>query len=96
MTGYRLYMDGNAWCAVPPHFQDLMQSPSGFGETMEDAVAELNQHIGFRHTFGTFRPIRAVIENFSVRCPRCEAELDYGSEPDDCRDFHCPAQELFR
>lgn len=32
-------MDGNMWCCHLPDFQDLMQSPAGFGETQEDAFA---------------------------------------------------------
>jgi hypothetical protein len=39
--GYRLFMDGNAWCAVGPHFECLATDPAGFGETKEQAVAAL-------------------------------------------------------
>lgn len=35
--GFHIYMDGNAWCAVGPHFRDLMQDRAGFGYTPESA-----------------------------------------------------------
>lgn len=43
--GFHLFMDGNAWCAVGPHFIDLMKSPAGFGMTHEDAVLALHKEI---------------------------------------------------
>lgn len=33
----RVFMDGNAWCAVLPDFIDLQASPAGFGATPEEA-----------------------------------------------------------
>ena len=24
------------------------------------------------------------------KCPRCDMPLEWGDEPDGCRDFHCP------
>lgn len=39
--GFHVFMDGNMWCAVGPHFIDLMQSTAAFGETPEKAVDEL-------------------------------------------------------
>jgi len=39
--GFHLFRDGSAWCAVGPHFIDLMKSKAGFGDTREDAVADL-------------------------------------------------------
>lgn len=41
--GFHLFIDGNAWCAVGPHFVDLMQSPAGFGATQAEAVAALHR-----------------------------------------------------
>lgn len=35
--GFHLFMDGNAWCAVGPHFRDLMQDRAGFGDTQQAA-----------------------------------------------------------
>lgn len=37
----RVFMDGNMWCAVDPDFQNLQESPAGFGETPELAREEL-------------------------------------------------------
>jgi hypothetical protein len=39
--GFHIFRDGNAWCAVGPHFIDLMKSNAGFGDTPQDAVNEL-------------------------------------------------------
>lgn len=37
----RTFMDGNAWCAVHPDFINLQESPAGFGDTREEAIAAL-------------------------------------------------------
>lgn len=37
----RTFIDGNMWCAVRLDFIDLQQSPAGFGETVELAIADL-------------------------------------------------------
>lgn len=37
--GFHIFRDGNAWCAVGPHFQDLQTSEAGFGDTPEEAHA---------------------------------------------------------
>lgn len=39
--GFHVFRDGNAWCAVGPHFIDLMQSDAAFGDTPEIAVENL-------------------------------------------------------
>lgn len=39
--GVTLQLDGNAWCATGPGFQNLQESPAGFGETKLEAMAEL-------------------------------------------------------
>jgi hypothetical protein len=39
--GFHVFRDGAAWCAVGPHFIDLMQSKAGFGDTPEIAVDAL-------------------------------------------------------
>lgn len=36
-----LRKDGSAWCATWPGFINLQESPAGFGDTPEDAVADL-------------------------------------------------------
>jgi hypothetical protein len=43
--GFHLFMDGDAWCAVGPHFQDLATSPAGFGSTTEQAVDALHREL---------------------------------------------------
>jgi hypothetical protein len=40
--GFHIFRDGAAWCAVGPHFIDLMKSDAGFGDTPEEAVAEFH------------------------------------------------------
>lgn len=38
----RLYMDGNAWCAVRAEgFTDIQECPAGFGSTPTEAVTDL-------------------------------------------------------
>lgn len=41
----RVYMDGNAWCAVLPDFANIQESPCGFGDTPEEARAELKRSV---------------------------------------------------
>jgi hypothetical protein len=38
--GFHVFLDGNAWCAVGPHFRNLQESTAGFGDTPEAAVDE--------------------------------------------------------
>jgi hypothetical protein len=38
---YKLFMDGDQWCATLPNFINLQESPVGFGETKELAVIAL-------------------------------------------------------
>jgi hypothetical protein len=44
--GFHLFRDGGAWCAVGPHYIELVLSPAGFGATKEDAVKAL--HVALR------------------------------------------------
>ncbi len=37
----RTFKDGNAWCAVLPDFINLQESEAGFGDTKDQAIAEL-------------------------------------------------------
>jgi hypothetical protein len=46
--GARLYMDGNAWCATRKDFENLQESPAGFGDTAREALAELAKALGYR------------------------------------------------
>lgn len=39
------FMDGDKWCAVFGDFENLQESPAGFGDTVESAVKNLqSQH----------------------------------------------------
>jgi len=40
-----LYKDGNAWCAVFGNFINLQESPAGFGDTTEEAIANLKEEL---------------------------------------------------
>ena len=37
----RTFMDGNAWAAVYADFKNLQESPAGFGDTKDEAIASL-------------------------------------------------------
>jgi hypothetical protein len=39
--GITLALDGNMWCATGPGFENLQESPAGFGETKLEAMADL-------------------------------------------------------
>lgn len=55
--GARLQIDGDSWCATRSDFQNLQESPSGFGDTALESLSELCKALGFRpakmwgHTF---------------------------------------------
>ena len=42
-----LFMDGNAWCATATDFENLQESPAGFGDSKLQAMAELAKAMGF-------------------------------------------------
>lgn len=46
--GFHIFRDGTAWCAVGPQFIDLMASDTGFGDTLETAVSDLNSVLSRR------------------------------------------------
>ena len=41
MKEYKIFMDGNLWCAVNELFINLQESPAGFGLTPSVALKEL-------------------------------------------------------
>lgn len=41
----RFVRDGNMWCAFEPGFQNLQESPAGFGETQDLAEVDLRKVI---------------------------------------------------
>jgi hypothetical protein len=47
-AGIRLFMDGNAWCATATDFENLQESPAGFGMSKLQAMAELAKAMGFK------------------------------------------------
>jgi len=36
-----IFKDGNAWCCVFGDFQNLQESPAGFGDTSDEAMKNL-------------------------------------------------------
>ena len=46
--GARLYMDGNAWCATKGDFENLQESPAGFGDSALEALTRLAVELGYR------------------------------------------------
>lgn len=47
-VGARLYMDGNAWCATRNDFENLQESPAGFGDTAREALTALAKELGYK------------------------------------------------
>lgn len=45
---FKLFKDGNQWCAAPADFVSLQESPCGFGDTALDAISELCKELGYR------------------------------------------------
>lgn len=46
--GCQLSMDGNQWCATRIDFENVQESPAGFGNTALDAMAALCKELGYR------------------------------------------------
>lgn len=42
-TGVRVYLDGSKWCATDAGFENLQESPAGFGDSPDDAVSDLRR-----------------------------------------------------
>ena len=66
-SGYAIFRDGGCWCAVPPHFRDLMLDPAGFGDTKEEAVAALHADMGYQTWLRRISGRPAELEHFVVR-----------------------------
>jgi hypothetical protein len=45
-TGWHIFADGNMWCAVGPAFENLQESPAGFGPTPNAARMDLIRAAG--------------------------------------------------
>ena len=86
--GYRLYRDGNAWCAVAPGFRNLAEDVAGFGDTQEEAVASL--HKVKRSTLNiTLYEARFEVGGY---CRRCKEWVEENIQMDGCCDPDCPCQ----
>ena len=46
--GAKLSMDGTDWCATRADFQNIQESPCGFGKTAREALTELAKALGYR------------------------------------------------
>ena len=46
--GARLYLDGNAWCATRGDFENLQESPAGFGDSGLEALTALSRELGYK------------------------------------------------
>jgi len=44
--GYRIFKDGDQWCAVGHRFIDIQQSPAGFADTPAEALNQLMKEFG--------------------------------------------------
>lgn len=65
--GFHVFRDGNMWCAVGPHFIDLMASTAAFGETPEKAVEAL--HVEWRkESWWRDKPL-PTFDRFTVHQP---------------------------
>jgi len=47
-VGANLFMDGTDWCATGLGFQNLQESPNGFGKTAREALTGLAKALGYR------------------------------------------------
>jgi len=45
LTGFKLFEDGDQWCATLPTFINLVESAAGFGNTRWDALVELCREV---------------------------------------------------
>lgn len=43
----KIYLDGDSWCATRSDFNNLQDSPVGFGDTPLEAMAELCKELGY-------------------------------------------------
>lgn len=50
--GYRLYLDGDQWCAVANNFVNLAEFEAGFGSTPLEALASLLERQSHLILFG--------------------------------------------
>lgn len=62
--GFHVFRDGASWCAVGPHFIDLMKSDAAFGDTPEEATSGLREILA-NQRFWQNKPA-LTIEDFIV------------------------------
>ncbi len=46
--GIKIERDGNAWCATRGDFQNLLESPAGYGSTVLEALSELAKALHYQ------------------------------------------------
>lgn len=66
MSAGRLFLDGNAWCAVGPHFKCLATDPAGFGGTQHEAVAQLLADTSYRSWLIRVRAPEPTLADFEI------------------------------
>lgn len=47
-VGAHIFMDGDQWCATRNDFDNLQESPAGFGDTAREALTALAKELGYR------------------------------------------------
>jgi len=52
-TAFRVYLDGDQYCATMPDFINLQESPVGFGNTILDAINDLDRMVKNEHKIRT-------------------------------------------
>ena len=73
MTKYRVFQDGDQWCATLPNFVDLQTSPAGFGATQADATIDLLEKLSAAH----LGALRSVDTGNNGSCGDCESNRQY-------------------
>lgn len=72
---YKIFKDGDSWCAVGPGFIDLQESLAGFGDTKAEALAELEK--------AESKAERRRRENIRRwKCNNCEKEFSRATKED--------------
>lgn len=71
-TGWKVFRDGNQWCAVGPGFVDLQESDAGFGDDIEGAIADLKEKVAIVPKLSKFE-IDFDNERRKHECERYEA-----------------------
>lgn len=70
----KVYLDGDKWCAVHDNFVDLAVSPAGFGDTPQQAIADLIGEFDLVLLVEgeSLNTQRAVLLDQTLYCPKCK------------------------